>query len=442
MTQLLAGRAQMGTSLGFHIVFASLGMGLPVLIAAAQFLGLRNDDEVWLRLASRLTRAFAVLVVVGVISGIVISVELVLLWPRFVAAAGPVIGLPFSLESYAFLVEAIFLALYLFGRGRLRPWLHWMTLIPVCLGALASAWIVVAANAWMNTPVGFTFAHGRFTHPHPYAAIFNPSMPAETFHMATAAYVATGLTVAGIYAVPVLRGCGGSYERRGLALGMTLAAAFVVPLGIAGDVSGRAIAKHQPLKLAAAEALPATQREAPFTVGGIADGAGHVRYGIQVPYALSLLVGRSPRARVTGLAAAPAKDRPPVEVVHAAFDLMVAIGTLLPIVIGGYFFGHWRRPTWLERPRLLLPVIASGPLAFVAIEAGWTVTEVGRQPWIVYGLVRTSTTLTTSPLIGLMFLLFAALYVTLAAVTVAALRSQRHLLPRRARLAHRSVVDS
>jgi cytochrome bd ubiquinol oxidase subunit I len=432
MSHLLAGRAQMGTSLGFHIVFASLGVGLPVLIAAAHFLGLRNGDEVWLRLAARLTRAFAVLVVVGVISGIVISVELVLLWPRFVSAAGPVIGLPFSLESYAFFVEAIFLALYLFARGRLSPWLHWATLIPVCLGGLASAWIVVAANAWMNTPVGFTFAHGQFTHPHPYAAIFNPSMPAETFHMATAAYLATGLTVAGVYAVPVLRGRAGVYERRGLGLGMTLAALFVVPLGIAGDVAGRAIAQHQPLKLAAAEALPTTQRDAPFTIGGIADANGHVRYGIHVPYALSLLVGRSPHAQVTGLDAAPARDRPPVAVVHTAFDLMVGIGTLLPAAIGAYFLARWRRPRWLERRALYLPIVASGPLAFVAIEAGWTVTEVGRQPWIVYGLVRTSTTLTTSPLVGLMFLLFSALYVGLSAVTVVALRSERSLLPRRA----------
>jgi cytochrome d ubiquinol oxidase subunit I len=221
---------------------------------------------------------------------------------------------------------------------------------------------------------------------------------------------------------------------------MTLAAAFVVPLGIAGDVAGRAIAEHQPLKLAAAEALPTTQRDAPFTVGGIADNRGHVRYGIHLPYALSLLVGRSPRARVTGLAAAPAKDRPPVEVVHGAFDLMVAIGGVLPVVIGAYFIGRWRRPAWLRRRLLLLPVVAAGPLAFVAIEAGWTVTEVGRQPWIVYGLVRTSTTLTTSPLVGLMFLLFAALYATLAAVTVAALCSDRQLVPRRARLQHRSVV--
>ena len=432
MSHLLAGRAQMGTSLGFHIVFASLGVGLPVLIAIAHFLGLRHDDPVWMRLAARLTRAFAVLVVVGVVSGIVISIELVLLWPRFASAAGPVVGLPFSIETYFFFIEAIFLSLYLFGRRRLSPWLHWATLIPVVLGGLGSAVIVVAANAWMNTPVGFRFAHGRFLDPRPYRAILNPSMPAETFHMVAAAYVATGLTVAGVYAFSMLRGRRGLYERRGLALGMSLAVLWIVPLGIGGDLAGRTIARDQPVKLAAAEGLATTQRNAPLTLGGLADQNGHVRFGLKVPDGLSLLVGRDPNTRITGLDSVPVDQRPPVAVVHSAFDLMVLIGGALTGLVGGFWFAYWRRPRWLERRAVLVAVVASGPLAFLAVEAGWTVTEVGRQPWIVYGLVRTSAAITGSPLVGLMFALFTLLYAVLSAVTVLALGSELRLLPRRA----------
>lgn len=431
MSELLAGRAQMGTSLGFHIVFASLGVGLPVLIMAAHFAGLRRDDPVWLRLAERLTRAFAVLVVIGVVSGIVISLELTLLWPRFMEAAGPVIGLPFSIETYAFFVEAIFLSLYLFGRDRLSPWAHWATMIPVVLGAAASAWIVVAANAWMNTPVGFDFVDGEFRNPDPYRAIFNPAMPAETFHMIAAAYVATGFAVAAVYAFAMLRGRRGLYERRGLALGMALVALWIVPLGIGGDRAGRMLAENQPAKLAAAEALAETRRGAALTLGGIVGEDGGVRYGLELPYVLSLLVGRDPDTVVKGLDAVPPDERPPVATVHYAFNFMILAGLFLAAVTGAYWLARWRRPSWLSQRLLPAAIVVSGPLAFAAIEAGWIVTEVGRQPWIVYGYLRTSDALTSSSLVGLMFVLFTALYIVLSVVTVVALRSELSLVPRR-----------
>ncbi len=432
MSHLLAGRAQMGASLGFHIVFASLGVGLPVLIAAAHFIGLRRNDAIWIRLAERLTRAFTVLVVIGVVSGIVISVELTLLWPRFMAAAGPVIGLPFSLETYAFFFEAIFLSLYLFGRERLSPWLHWATLIPVCIGGLASAWIVVAANAWMNTPVGFDYVGGQIRNPQPFRAIFNPAMPTETFHMIAAAYVATGFTVATVYAFALLRGRRSLYERRGLALGMALVALWIVPLGIGGDRAGQMLATNQPAKLAAAEALQHTQRGAPLTIGGIVGKDGRVRYGIEIPWGLSLLVGRSAHTKVTGLDAIPADERPPVAIVHYAFDFMTGVGVFLGLVAAGYWFARWRRPHWLGKPVLLTAILAAGPLAFAAIEAGWTVTEVGRQPWIIYGIMRTREALTSSGLVGFMFFLFLLLYLGLSTVTIVALRSELRLLPKRA----------
>ena len=239
MSDLLAGRAQMGTSLAFHIIFACLGVGLPVMMAMAHFAGLRSGDAVWMRLAERLTRAFTVLVVIGVISGIVISIELSLLWPSFMQAAGPVIGVPISIETYAFFMEAIFLALYLFARDRLSPWAHWATLIPVCLGGAASTWVIVTANSWMNAPVGFDFVNGEFRNPDIVRAIFNPAMPGETLHMLAAAYVASGFAVAAVFAFAMLRGRRGLYERRGLALAMTLVVFCIIPLGDSGDLAGR-----------------------------------------------------------------------------------------------------------------------------------------------------------------------------------------------------------
>lgn len=432
MSHLLAGRAQMGTSLGFHIVFASLGVGLPVLIATAHFLGLRLKDPVWMRIAMRLTRAFTVLVVIGVVSGIVISVELTVLWPTFVARAGSIIGLPFSLESYAFFVEAIFLALYLFARDRLTPWLHWLTLLPVCLGALVSAWIVVAANAWMNAPTGFRRLHGRFVDISPLHAIFNPAMPSETFHMIAAAYLATGFAVAGVYAVSMLRGRRGTYERRGVGLGMALVALAIVPIGISGDNAGRMIAREQPAKLAATEGLAHTQRNAPLILGGITDQQGHTRYGIEIPDLLSLLVGRRPGTLVHGLDSVPPRNRPPVMIVRNAFSLMAGAGVALGLLSAAYWFARWRRPRFAEHRLMLLAIAAAGPLAFVTIEAGWVVTEVGRQPWIIYGVMRTQSAITTSPLVGLMFVLFSGLYLALSVVTVVALRSEMRLLPRSA----------
>jgi cytochrome bd ubiquinol oxidase subunit I len=435
VSHLLAGRTQMGTSLAFHIVFASLGVGLPVLIAIAHFLGLRFRDPVWMRLAMRMTRAFTVLVVIGVISGIVISVELTLLWPTFVRRAGSIIGLPFSLESYAFFLEAIFLALYLFARDRLRPWVHWLTLIPVCVGALVSAWIVVAANAWMNAPTGFRRDHGRFVDISPLHAIFNPAMPSETFHMIAAAYLATGFTVAGVYAVSMLRGRRGAYERRGLGLGMALVAAAIVPIGVSGDNAGRMIAQAQPIKLAATEGLAHTQRDAPLVLGGLTDQAGHTRYGIEIPDLLSLLVGRDPNTRVRGLDSVAPANRPPVAIVRSAFSLMAGAGVALGVLSAAYWLARWRRPRLAEHRLMLLAIAAAGPLSFATIEAGWVVTELGRQPWIIYGVMRTRAAITTSPLVGLMFVLFSGLYAALSVVTVVALRSEMRLLPKRAQRA-------
>ena len=434
MSHLFAGRAQMGTSLMFHIVFAALGMGLPVLIAMSHFAGLKRGDPTWMRVAERITRAFTVLVVIGVVSGIVISIELMILWPDFMSAAGPVIGLPISLETYAFFFEAIFLALYLFGRDRLRPWLHWACLIPVCLGGLASAWIIVSVNSWMNTPQGFDYVDGEFRNPDLVKAVFNPSMPGETVHMIAAAYVATGLLCAAIYALKMLRGSRGPYERKGLAVGMLLAVFFVVPLGVAGDLAARLLHENQPTKLAAMEAVEHTGTHVPLTIGGITDSKGHTTFGIEIPWGLSLLTGRKASTEIRGLDAVPERDRPNIQVVRYAWQFMAFVGGALGMLVFAYWFARWRKPAWLERRRWLLwALVASGPTAFACIEAGWIVTEVGRQPWIVYGYMRTSEAITSSGLVGVMFAIFTLLYVLLSIVTIVTLRSEMAILPKKAR---------
>jgi cytochrome d ubiquinol oxidase subunit I len=426
---LLAGRAQMGISLAFHIIFASLGVGLPALMAMAHFVALKKKDEVWRRLTERIARTFTVLVVIGVISGIVISVELAILWPDFMERAGPVIGVPISLETYAFFFEAIFLALYLFGRDRLSPWAHWACLVPVCLGGMMSAFIIVSVNAWMNTPVGFDYVDGEFRNPDIVEAVFNPSMPGEVLHMIAAAYVATGFACAAVYATAMLRGRRGRYERAGLALGMTLVAFWIVPLGVGGDLAGRLLHENQPAKLAAMEGLSETEKGAGFTIGGIVVD-GETKYGIEIPYVLSLLVGRDPDTVVKGLEEFPPGERPPVAPVRYAFQVMIAVGMLISVGFLAYWFARWRRPRWLESRWLPRVLVACGPASFLAIEAGWVVTEMGRQPYIIYGYRRVSESLTTSGLVDVMFFVFTLLYVLLSVVCVVALRSELRLTPR------------
>nr|MDQ5807296.1 cytochrome ubiquinol oxidase subunit I [Actinomycetota bacterium] len=328
-----------------------------------------------------------------------------------------------------FFFEAIFLALYLFGRDRLSPWAHWACLIPVCLGGLLSAFIIVSVNAWMNTPDGFEYVDGEFTNPDIVDAVFNPSMPGEVLHMIAAAYVATGFACAAVYAVAMLKGRRTRYERAGLGLGMTLVAFWIVPLGVGGDLAGRLLHENQPAKLAAMEGLMETEKGAGLTIGGIWDGDEN-RFGIEIPYGLSLLVGRDPDTVVRGLEEFPEDERPPVAPVRYGFTVMIGIGTLIAAAFLAYWFGRWRRPQLLESKWLLRTLVACGPLAFVAIEAGWIVTEMGRQPYIVYGYRRVSESLTTSSLVDVMLFVFTLLYVLLSVVCVVALRSELKLTPR------------
>jgi len=410
----------MGSSLAFHIIFASLGVGLPLLLLVAEGLSLRpGADASWRVLARRWSKAFGILFAVGAVSGTVLSFELGLLWPGFMRFAGGIIGLPFSMEGFAFFIEAIFVGLYLYGWERLSPLAHWLTTIPLVVSGAASAWFVTTANAWMNSPAGFRLVAGRVTDVHPLQAIFNAGTPIETIHTTISSYLATGFAVAAVYAAGMLRGRTAGLHRRGLIVGLALGA-ICTPLQIvSGDINARWVADHQPIKLAAMEGQFQTETGAPLRIGGLPDpAAGVTRFAVEIPGGLSFLAYGDVTRTVRGLNSYPADQRPDPRMVHVSFQVMVAIGFgLLGLVT--WFFG-W---LWVCRrvpdSRLLLSLVTlSGFAGFVAVEAGWMVTELGRQPWIIYGVVRTSEAITPAPGLVASFLVSIAIYIGLAIALV------------------------
>jgi len=419
MDNVTLARATMGTSLGFHIVFAVLGVGMPLLMSAAEGLSLWRHDEAWMVLARRWSKAFGILFAVGAVSGTVLSFELGLLWPRFMAFSGGIFGLPFSAEGFAFFLEAIFLGLYLYGWNRLTPIQHWLTSIPIAISGAASSVFVVMANAWMNTPAGFRLGpDGKLAQVDPLAAALNPSTATEDPHMLVSAYVVTGFVVAAVYAAGLLRGRNDIFHRRGLAAGMVMAAVAIVLAGITGDSSARFIYEAQPAKFAAMEGIYQTQRGAPITLGGIpSDAQQRVLYGIEIPKALSFLATFDPNAEVRGLNSFPPGDRPNPVLVHLSFDGMVGLGTFIGLVAAVFWLLALRRRSVPTGRLLLLGLIAAGPASVIAMEAGWFVTEFGRQPWIVYGVMRTSEAATSAPALGPTFALFIAIYAGLAITT-------------------------
>jgi cytochrome bd ubiquinol oxidase subunit I len=425
MSDFFFARSQMAMSLAFHIVFAALGIGMPLLMVLAEGAWLRTGQPVYLELSQRWAKGTAILFAVGAVSGTVLSFELGLLWPGFMAAAGAIIGMPFSLEGFAFFSEAIFLGVYLHGRDRLTPWLHWLSGVAVAISGILSGIFVVTANAWMNAPAGFTFRAGRFTGIDPVAAMLNPASLHEALHMTLAALVATGFAVAAVHAFLLRRNPASLFHRR--ALGLALAVGCVsIPLQIAsGDLSARTVGRLQPAKLAAMEAHYWTRAGAPLLIGGLPDDATRTtRYALTIPRGLSLLLASDPSARVAGLEETPRGDWPNVRVVHGSFDLMVLSGFALLAVAGWSAWVWLRRGRLADHPRLLRALVAAGPLGFVAIEAGWVVTEAGRQPWIIYNVMRTADAVTPMPGIAVPFAAFTVLYVFLAGVVFVLLRRQ------------------
>ena len=419
MSDLLAARSQMAMSLAFHIVFAAIGIGMPVLMAIAEWLWLRRKDEAALALAHRWARGTAILFAVGAVSGTVLSFELGLLWPGFMAFAGPIFGMPFSLEGFAFFLEAIFLGVYLYGWDRVRPWTHWLAGVMVALSGTASGIFVVIANAWMNTPAGFDLVAGQAVNVDPIAAMRNPAALSETVHMTLAAFAAVGFAVAAIHAHLLRKDPRNLFHRRAVAIALSVGGAAALLQPLSGDMSARQVARAQPAKLAAMEAHFRTETGAPLRIGPL-----------QIPYGLSLLAFHDPHALVTGLDAFPPADRPPVAVVHVAFQVMVACGVTMAAtaLLGGWLYV--RRRALPDSPWYLRLVTLCGPLGFVAIEAGWTVTEVGRQPWIIHGVMRTSEAVTPVPHLVVPFATFTVLYLFLAVVVIVLLRRQVFESPR------------
>ena len=427
---LFAARMQMALSLGWHIVIAVFGVGFPVLVLFAEWRAYRTDDAVYRVLARRWAKALAVLFAIGAVSGTILSFELGILWPGMMGTFGEVIGLPFAIEGIAFFVEAIFLGIYLYGFERLPRRVHVLTLLPVALAGAASAWFVVTANAWMNQPAGFDIAHylatGQVTGVDPWAAMFNPATPPQTVHMLLAAYMVTGFGVAAVYAWGLLRGRRSRYHWRAFAVAFTLGAIFALPQVLVGDWAARFLAEYQPAKFAAMEAVYDTQAGAPLHLGGVPVD-GEVRWSIEIPNGLSLLTHRDPDAVIAGLDQVPSDQHPPVAVVHLAFQAMVAIGTGLLALSAVYGWSWWRRRRPPSSRWFLAAAVAAGPLAAVALEAGWIVTEVGRQPWIVYEVMRVDEAVSAAPNLRLGYY---ALIVVYTALTVAAVYILRRLARR------------
>jgi cytochrome d ubiquinol oxidase subunit I len=417
MSDLLAARSQMAMSLAFHIIFAVVGIGMPVLMVIAERRWQKTGDPICLELARRWSKGTAILFAVGAVSGTVLSFELGLLWPGFMEAAGPIIGMPFSLEGFAFFTEAIFLGVYLYGWDRISPRAHLWSGVVVAVSGAASGVFVVIANAWMNAPTGFDLVDGRITNIDPVAGMLNPMAFQQTLHMTLAAYAATGFAVAGIHAFLLLLDRENSFHRRALAIALMVGAPAALLQPISGDMSAKAVARLQPAKLAAMEAHFETRTRAPLLIGGWPDmERGEVDYAIRIPGGLSFLAFGDPDAEVKGLEEFPRDQWPPVPIVHVAFQIMVALGTYMALLSLWIAFAAWRRHDIGSDRRLLAAVALATPMGFIAIEAGWTVTEVGRQPWIVYGVMRTADAVTPMPGLVYPFLVFTVLYCFLGVI--------------------------
>jgi cytochrome d ubiquinol oxidase subunit I len=425
MSDLAAARVQMGMSLAFHIIFAVVGIAMPVLMVVAERRWRRSGDPVHLDLAKRWARGTAILFAVGAVSGTVLSFELGLLWPRFMRVAGPIIGMPFSLEGFAFFTEAIFLGVYLYGWERVSALAHQFAGVMVAASGALSGVFVVIANAWMNAPAGFDLVDGQIANVRPLAAMANAAALPQVLHMTLAAYAATGFAVAGVHAWLILRGRRSPFHRHALVIALLVGAPAAVLQPISGDYAAGHLARHQPVKLAAMEALFRTQAGAPITLGGWPDAAERrTHFGLEIPYGLSLLAFRDPSATVQGLDSVPPELWPALPAVHLSFDLMVACGMVMALVAFWAAWLGWKKADFAARRGFLWATVAAAPLGFVAIEAGWMVTELGRQPWVIYGVLRTADAVTPMP--GQMWRtgVFALIYVFLAVVVTVLLSRQ------------------
>ncbi|WP_416149146.1 cytochrome ubiquinol oxidase subunit I [Salipaludibacillus sp. HK11] len=409
-------------TLGFHVIFATIGVGIPLMIALAEWMGIKRNDPHYTLMAKRWARGFIVTVAVGVVTGTAIGLQLSLLWPNFMQAAGHTIGLPMFMEVFAFFFEAIFLGIYLYTWDRFKTKMrHFLLIIPVVIGATASAFFITSVNAFMNVPQGFELVDGVLQDISPLAAMFNPATPTKIAHVIITCYLTSAFILGTIAAIHMIKGNKHVYHKKALHLTMVAAAVFAIGTALVGDLSGKYLHEYQPEKLAAAEWHFETESEAPLIIGGFLTEDNEVKYALEIPYALSILAGGTPDTEVIGLNDFEEDKLPPL-FVHYFFDLMVFIGMFLAAVSVLFAIMSWKNGWNPFNKPLLWMIAAGGPLAMVAIESGWIFAEVGRQPWIINGVMLTEEGATTSAHVDIMLYLFIILYVVLGVTCAVVLR--------------------
>ncbi len=420
MPNVIAARTQMGTSLIFHIIFSVLGVGIPLLLCIAEGIALKKKDPVYMTLARRWANAAAIIFAIGAVSGTVVEFELGLLWPSYIKYTGAIIGPLFAFEGFAFFLEAIFFGIYLYGWNRLSPRVHWFTSFPIVIGGFASSMFITTTNAWMNTPTGFQLTKGKLTGIDTVSAIFNPSTPYETVHMTLGCYVAIGFGVAAVYAFAMLRGKRDDYRRKGMMLALAVAL-IATPLQIiSGDFNARYLVTAQPAKLAAMEGVFQTASHVPLHIGGIPDPTtGTYYFDIPIPDGLSLLANYNPNTVIRGLDTYAPQDRPNPVVLHPAFDGMVGSGFFALFIVLLFWGLYFLRKRVIPEMKLLLwGIVLTGPLSFLAVELGWIVTEEGRQPWAIYGVLRTSEAVTSASFVSVSLIIFVLVYLILGTTLI------------------------
>lgn len=409
-------------TLGFHIIFATLGVGVPLMISIAEFIGIKKKDPHYLLMAKRWARGFVITVAVGVVTGTAIGLQLSLLWPSFMQVAGNVISLPLFMEVFAFFFEAIFLGIYLYTWDRFKnPYIHWSFSLPVIIGGGMSAVFITTVNAFMNTPEGFSIGDSGFASINPLQAMLNPATPTKVFHVVVTAYVTVAAILLTIAAFSLLKNKASTYHKKALKFTLTLTFIFALLSAVAGDFSAKFLAEHQPEKLAAAEWHFETEENADLVLLGWLNKDGEPTGEMRIPGLLSFLAHNDFSGEVTGLYETPENERPPLWI-HYMFDFMVIIGMFLAAVPVLYFIISKMTKWNVQNKWMLRLLVLMGPLAVAAIEFGWILAEEGRQPWILRGFMKVEDAATTSSHVGLMFIFFFLLYATLGTLCVVILR--------------------